>query len=184
MSLHLVYELPVGNLHTSCHWCLVPCFDSASKVLFDMSAALYQCSLLHPLVLSHPNAAPLANKPNEGLWAADLCSGFWSFCSQCVPSLEAAAHLTERWLTTSMREKVSNTETVLNLLNIFAVIYAPLPHGRVAIHRFNTLYVKGKSCTGITHHIKGPVCNLFGHIHVWSIHIHTELFEIKYNVFD
>lgn len=116
------------------------------------------------------------SKPNEGLWAADLSSGFLSFCSQGAPHRSSMCPALQLLLTSPIddslhqcgRKSPTQWNTVLNLLNIFSVIYAPLPHSREAIHRFNTLYVKGKSCTG-THHIKGPVSSSLLTIYMWGL---------------
>lgn len=64
----------------------------------------------------------------------------------------------------------ADKNALLNLFNVFSVIYAPLPRGREAIHRFNTLHVKVRSYTNITHHIKKAQSALFLHIHVSFVH--------------
>lgn len=124
--------------------CLLPCFDSASII--------WQCCVSSPLSAqcftsigfeSSHCCTSSYQKHNEALWVADLNSGFLSFCSQGSPhpsNVCPVLQLLQYSLHCEMTHYLkADTETALNLLNIFAVIYAPLPYGREAIHSFNSV---------------------------------------------
>lgn len=90
-------------------------------------------------------------KLKGGLWVADLGSGFWSLCSQGAPHPSIVCPALQLLLTLLRDDSLHQSE---HRNSVECVINAPLPHSREAIHSFNTLHVKGKSCTGSTHHIK------------------------------
>lgn len=108
----------------------------------DSANMFWQCSISSPL--SAQSFTPFGFESSYccttgylqssgGLWAADLRSGFWSlfvFC-QGSPQLSSVCPALQLLLTSlrddSLRQS-RHRNTVLNLLNIFALIYALLPH--------------------------------------------------------
>lgn len=116
--------------------CPPPCLDSARLGL------IWQCYISSLLLPQSWSSFGFESsycctsgyfKPDEGLWAADLSSGFEAFaakvlhippmcvqpCSCCSPHQEMTHYV-------NAGESLLHRNTVLNLLNIFAVIYAPL----------------------------------------------------------
>lgn len=182
---------PLGNLHTSCHWCvLLPAWTQRSWLWFYSvaSAALYDQSFAPIGFESSYCCTSGYLKPDEGLWAADLSSGFWSFCSQGAPHPSSVCPALQLLLTSlrddslcQCRRSLLHRNTALNLLNIFAVIYAPLLTAEKLFIDW-TRYVKGKSCTGITHHNEGPGYNVLATF-MWGLFTHTVtvLLELELN---